>query len=263
MADLDIATRDGIQTIRFTRSSKCNAFTRQMYAAMADALEAGDASESVRVHVFLGSEGMFSAGNDINDFIADAEANAGAEDIVRFIRLLPAVRKPMIAAVDGAAIGIGTTMLFHCDLVYATPRATFATPFLDLGLVPEAASSLLMPQRMGYARAFEMLALGAPFAAERAREAGLVNAVVAPADLEAHVRDAARRLIEKPPEALAIARRLMRGDPAEIVRQIDAEAAAFLQRLASPEAREAFRAFVEKRPPDFAKLMQSGPERGH
>ncbi len=145
--------------------------------------------------------------------------------MLRFIRLLPVIRKPLIAAVDGNAIGIGTTMLFHCDLVYATPGATFATPFLDLGLIPEAASSLLMPQRMGYARAFAMLALGDPISADDAVAAGFVNAVVPAGDLRATALDAARQLAEKPPEALALARRLMRGDPAEVLKRIDEEVA--------------------------------------
>jgi enoyl-CoA hydratase/carnithine racemase len=168
--------------------------------------------------------------------------------------MLPQVVKPMIAAVDGLAIGIGTTMLLHCDLVYASPSAVLRTPFLDLGILPEAGSSLLLPRRIGHVRAFEMLALGAPFAAERAREIGLVNQVV-PADaVEKTALDAARTLAAKPPEALALARRLMRGDPAEVLARIDAEVAEFKRRLASPEAREAFQAFLEKRTPDFRKL---------
>ena len=160
----------------------------------------------------------------------------------------------MIAAVDGLAIGVGTTMLLHCDLVYASPGASFRTPFLDLGILPEAASSLLMPRRMGHVRAFEMLALGAPYSAEQAREAGLINAIVQPDKLEATALDAGRRLASKPPEALALARKLMRGDPVEIIARIDAEIVEFADRLASPEAKEAFQAFLEKRAPDFKKL---------
>lgn len=254
MSDIEIARSGGVQTIRLNRAPKKNALTSAMYAAMADAIETGDAADDVAAHVIVGSGGVFSSGNDINDFLATAQGGAAPQAVLRFIRLLPVVKKPMIAAVDGAAIGIGTTLLFHCDLVYATPTAVFATPFLDLGLVPEAASSLLMPQRMGYARAFEMLALGAPFSAERMLAAGLLNAVVPAAELEGKAMEAAAELAKKPPEALAAARRLMRGDPAEIVRRTDEEAHTFAKRLASPEAREAFQAFLEKRPPDFAKL---------
>jgi len=173
--------------------------------------------------------------------------------MLRFIRLLPVIRKPVIAAVDGNAIGIGTTLLFHCDLVYATPGSTFSTPFLDLGLIPEAASSLLMPLRMGYARAFEMLVLGEVLTAEKAAAAGFVNKVVASEILKATALDAASRLAGKPPEALAMARRLMRGDPADILARVDVEAAGFRERLRSPEAIEAFTAFLEKRPANFRK----------
>lgn len=252
--DIEITRDAGIQVIRLNRAAKKNALTGAMYAAMADAIESGDTSADVAAHVIVGSGGVFSSGNDINDFLATAQGGAVPTDVLRFIRLLPRIAKPLIAGVDGPAVGIGTTLLFHCDLVYATPGAVFATPFLDLGLVPEAASSLLVPQRMGYARAFEMLALGAPFPATRMAEAGLVNAVV-PADaVEDKAIEAARALAAKPPEALAAARRLMRGDPADVIRRTDEEAMTFAQRLKSPEAREAFQAFLEKRPPDFAKL---------
>jgi enoyl-CoA hydratase/carnithine racemase len=159
----------------------------------------------------------------------------------------------VIAAVDGLAIGVGTTLLLHCDLVYATPAARLQTPFLDLGLVPEAGSSLLAPRLMGYARAFELLVLGEAFSAERAREAGIVNAIVPADQLEATAMKAAARLAAKAPEALAVSRRLMRGDPAAIVARVDEEAKIFGARLSSPEAREAFAAFMEKRAPDFSR----------
>ena len=255
MSDLEITVRDRVQTIRFTRPDKKNALMSTMYAAMTKALLAGDASPDVSVHMFIGSGGVFTAGSDIKEFIARAKGgNALGSDVAKFIQTLPRVQKPMIAAVDGLAIGIGTTMLFHCDLVYATPAVTLRTPFLDLGLVPEAGSSLLGPQRMGYARAFELLVLGETFSAERARDAGLVNAIVAAEDLEATALKAAHRLAAKPPGALAASRRLMRGSPDAIVAQIDEEVKVFGTRLSSPEAGEAFAAFIEKRKPDFAKL---------
>lgn len=247
-----ITRSGGIQTLRLTRPAKRNALNGAMYRALTAALIDGDAATDVAVHVWLGSEGVFTAGNDIGEFLAGAEGqSAVAADILAFVRQLPCVAKPMIAAVDGPAVGIGTTLLLHCDLVYATPDARFSTPFLALGLVPEAASSLLMPMRMGYARAFEMLALGATFSAERMREAGLVNAVVAAGDLDAVAYGSATALALKPPQALAAARRLMRAGPAAISARIEQEAEVFLERMRSDEAVEAFRAFLEKRPPNF------------
>lgn len=247
--------RDGpIQVLRIARPEKKNALTGAMYGALADAIEAGDADDTIAAHILTGSGGVFTAGNDIGDFLATARGTGGLDkNVVRFIRLLPLIKKPLIAAVDGNAIGIGTTLLFHCDLVYAAPDATFATPFLDLGVVPEAASSLLMPARMGYTRAFAMLVLGDPVSADDALAAGFVNAIVPASDLEATAVTAAKRLAAKPPEALAIARRLMRGDPELVLARMDEEVAAFRERLRSPEAIEAFTAFFEKRAPNFRK----------
>lgn len=162
----------------------------------------------------------------------------------------------MIAAVDGLAIGVGTTMLFHCDLVYATPTASLRTPFLDLGLVPEAASSLTAVLRMGHARAFELLCLGEPFNAERARDAGIVNAIVPADELENTAMKAAVRLTKKPRDALMAARLLMRGQMETFSAQIEEEAKVFQTCMKSAEAQEAFAAFFEKRPPDFAKLRR-------
>jgi len=253
-ADIEVSKSGGAQILRLMRTAKKNALTGAMYAALCDAIETGDDDDAVAAHVILGSGGVFSAGNDLGDFLTIARGTADlGKDVLRFIHLLPVIRKPLIAAVDGAAIGIATTMLFHCDLVYATHDATFATPFLDLGLIPEAASSLLMPLRMGYARAFEMLALGETFTAERALSAGFVNRIVASDDLEATAMDAAHRLAEKPPEALAVTRRLMRGTPGEVLKIINEEVVAFRERLSSPEAQEAFVAFFEKRPANFRK----------
>ena len=254
-AEIDITTSEGIQTIRFLRSDKKNAFTGEMYNAMSDALDRGATDDAVGVHLFIGSGGSFSAGNDIKDFLRRADAGDGAPaPSLDFIRRLPHVNKPMIAAVDGLAIGIGTTMLLHCDVVYASPAANLRTPFLDLGLVPEAASSLLAAQRMGHQRAFELLCLGEVFDAERAHQAGLVNAIVPETELEATAVAAAKRLLAKPQEALRAARALMKGhDIAATAAKIDEEADIFARLMSSPEAREAFAAFLEKRAPDFAK----------
>jgi enoyl-CoA hydratase/carnithine racemase len=253
--DLEISVRDGVQTYRFTRPEKKNALLSAMYTQMREAFDQGDADPKIAAHLFIGSGGVFSAGNDIGEFMARASGGStlGAP-VLDFISHLPRIAKPMIAAVDGLAVGIGTTLLFHCDLVYATPSASLRTPFLDLGLVPEAGSSLLAPLRMGYARAFELLVLGEPFSAERAREAGIVNAIVSADQLEATALAACARLASKAPEALALSRRLMRGDPGPIVTRVHEEAKIFGARLSSPEAREAFAAFMEKRAPNFAKL---------
>lgn len=244
MSGIDVSVADGIQTIRFNRPDKKNAISATMYRTMTEALLHGDAEPDVRVHLFCGLPGLFTAGNDIADFVAGVEGAAAA---FAFVRILPVITKPIIAAVDGHAIGIGTTLLFHCDLVYATPSAVFITPFLDLGLVPEAGSSLLAPLRLGHARAFELLVLGAPFDAEKAKSAGLVNEIVPAGRLEEVARASALRIAGKPPEALALSRRLLRTDPGAVIARIDEEAALFQQRLASAEARAAFAAFFAKR----------------
>jgi enoyl-CoA hydratase/carnithine racemase len=259
MTEIEIAVQDGVQVIRFLRAEKKNAFTGQMYTAMSQALEAAETDDAIACHVFIGSGGVFSAGNDINDFMRRAQATAGGNaggiptPSLDFIRRLPKVTKPMIAAVDGLAIGVGATMLLHCDLVYATPAASLRTPFLDLGLVQEAGSSITAPARMGYPRAFELICLGEPFGAQRALEAGLINAVVPAEQLEATALKAARRLAAKPRQALMTSRSLLRQNFPDLGAMIDAEAAAYQVLMVSPEAREAFMAFLEKRPPDFAK----------
>lgn len=243
-----------VQVLRLSRPEKKNAINAEMYRALSDALEHGDASDDVRVHVIVGSEGTFSAGNDLTDFLkTDENRDDAMAEVLRFIHLLPHIRKPLLAAVDGLAVGIGTTLLFHCDLVFASDRATFSTPFVDLGLVPEAGSSLLGPLQLGYARAFELLVLGKPFSSERMREAGLINAVVPPDELEQAALAAAAGLAAKPPHALAISRRLLRGNPTTVQNRIREEAEHFAERLKAPETVEALTAFTQKRPPNFSK----------
>lgn len=259
MSALIEVSRDGpVQVLRINRPDKKNALSGDMYDALSEAIESGDEDQGVAVHVVFGVPGAFTAGNDIADFLAHSKGAGGVAPVLRFIQLLPKVKKPLLAGVDGVAVGIGTTMLFHCDLVYASEAAKFSTPFLDLGLVPEAGSSLLFARMMGYARAFELLVLGNVFNVEAARAAGFVNGIVASADLEATVLTAARRLAAKPPEALMLARRMMRADVDVIAKRIGEEAVEFNRRLASPEAREALSAFLEKRPADFAKLAKKG-----
>jgi enoyl-CoA hydratase/carnithine racemase len=245
---------ESVQVLRLSRPEKRNALTRDMYRTLADSLEAGDADASIRVNVILGSGGHFTGGNDIADFLATAEGEQGApREVLRFIELLPSLKKPLVAGVDGHAVGIGTTMLLHCDLVYAAPRATFATPFLDLGLVPEAASSLLMPRLMGYPRAFEMLVLGETFSAARACDAGLVNALVDPEALEVHILAVAAHLAKKPQHAVITAKRLMRSGSAAVLERTREEAAEFARCLATPEARAAFQAFMTRARPDKSR----------
>jgi len=252
---IEVSRAAGAQVIRINRPDKKNALSSVMYLDLVQALEEGDAAAGVAAHVVLGAHGVFTAGNDLADFLSfGKDGSSGAVDnVMRFVETLPRVKKPLIAGVDGLAVGVGVTMLAHFDLVYASPNAVFTTPFLDLGVVPEAASSLLLPRLMGHQRAFALLVLGEPLSADRALEAGLVNEIV-PADmLEEKALAAARKLARKPPQALAIARRLVRGDTDQIMARMNEEAALFKARLASPEAIEAFRAFFEKRPPNFAK----------
>ena len=266
--EIEIKVADGVQVIRFLRAEKKNAFTGPMYNAMSEALDGAEQNDAIAVTVFIGSGGVFSAGNDINDFVKRAQgASSGPGSgagkgipapSLEFIRRLPKATKPMIAAVDGLAIGVGTTMVLHCDLAYATPAASFRTPFLDLGLIQEAASSITAPERLGYVRAFELICLGEPFGAERALSAGLVNAILPADKLEETALKAARRLAAKPRQALMLSRKLLRRDPARLGAMIDEEARAYQDLMPSPEAREAFTAFLEKRPPDFAKARRGG-----
>lgn len=245
-AEIVLETADAVSVTRINRPAKKNALTSAMYDRMSEALDAGEEDPGVRAHVFLGSEGVFTAGNDIKDFLAVAAGGNHGGNAVRFLKRLVTLKKPVVAGVDGLTIGIGTTMLFHCDLVYATAGSVFKTPFLDLGLVPEAASSLIAPRVMGPQRAFEMLCLGEEFSTERMVMAGLVNATVSREALERHVLEAAQRLAEKPPEALASARVLLRGDTTEILARIDEESRLFAARLKSGEARRAFETFLAR-----------------
>jgi enoyl-CoA hydratase/carnithine racemase len=248
MSEHIIVERIGaVQTIRLNRPEKKNAITRAMYAAMAEALRQGDADDAIRVHVVLGVPGAFSAGNDLADFLAVATGTGGGEEVFDFLTMLADIGKPLLSGVDGVAVGIGTTLNLHCDLTFATPRTVFRTPFVDLGLVPEAGSSLLVPQLVGRQRAFALLCLGEPFDARRALEAGLIHAVVAEDELEGAVMAAAEALAAKPPEALRIARDLVLGDRSALKARVEEEARHFRDRLQSEEARQAFVAFMSRK----------------
>lgn len=232
MTDHIVVQRAGaVQTIRMNRPEKKNAITRAMYGAMAVALTAADAA--IRVNVMLGVPGAFSAGNDIADFMVVATGGDGGTEVFDFLVALARAQKPIVSGVDGIAVGIGTTINFHCDLTFATPRTEFRTPFVDLGIVPEAASSLLAPATLGRQQAFALLALGIGFSAERARAAGMIYEVVPEADLERIVMSAAEAIAAKPPEALKLSRDLMLGDRDVLVERIREEGALFRARLKS------------------------------
>lgn len=255
-----VVSRTGdVQVVRLNRPEKKNALTRAMYDTITEALKAGDRDDGIAVQIITGAGGVFCAGNDIQDFAkrsTDLTRPGGASSL---IQTLPTLEKPVIAAVDGLAIGVGVTMLFHCDLVYASPAASFRTPFLDLGLVMEAGSSVTAPAIMGHQRAFELLCLGEAYDAEAAFRAGFVNKIVAAAELEATALAAANRLAAKPRAATIAAKRLMKAAPKEAaLAQMGREAVVFAELLKSPEAREAFAAFLEKRKPDFAKARSQG-----
>ncbi|MCF3640635.1 crotonase/enoyl-CoA hydratase family protein [Rhizobium sp. TRM95111] len=235
----------GVQVIRLNRPEKKNAITRLMYAAMTEALAAAEGDPAIRATAFLGTRGCFSAGNDMADFLAFATGGTMGREVVDFLHTLARHGKPLVSGVDGLAIGIGTTIHLHCDLTVASPHSLFRTPFVDLALVPEAASSLLAPRLMGHQRAFALLAAGEGFSAEEARQAGLVWKVVE--DVEAQTLSVAEALAKKPPAALRIARDLIRGDRADVAARIDREADHFAAQLKSAEARAAFEAFMAKR----------------
>lgn len=242
-----IERQGAVQVIRINRPDKKNALTRAMYTAMATALAEGDADPAIRVHVFLGVSGAFSAGNDLADFLVIATGGEGGQEVWDFLLVLARTRKPLVSGVDGIAVGIGTTLNLHCDLTFATPRTVFRTPFVDLGLVPEAGSSLLVPQILGQQRAFALLGLGEGLSAGEAKACGLIYDVVEESVLEPTVLAAAERIAAKPPQALRIARDLMRGSRDELIARIGMEAEAFRERLKSDEARAALVAFMDRK----------------
>ena len=244
---IQIERHGAIQSIRMNRPDKKNAITRAMYAQMAEALTAGDGDPEIRCHVILGVPGAFSSGNDLADFMTVATGGEGGREVYDFLLALAKSQKPIVSGVDGIAVGIGTTINLHCDLTFATPRTEFRTPFVDLGLVPEAGSSLLAPAVIGRQQAFALLGLGEGFSAERAKEAGLIYAVVSEAKLEAAVVEAAERIASKPPEALKIARDFLLGDRAPLIARIEEEGVQFRNRLKSDEARNAFMAFMSRK----------------
>jgi enoyl-CoA hydratase/carnithine racemase len=254
MSDPRIVTRlaEGVLEVEMRRPEKRNALTASMYGALADAFDSARGNPAVRVVLIRGQPDAFTAGNDLGDFLAAPPTGEDAP-VFRFLHGLRTLEQPLLAAVNGCAVGVGTTLLLHCDLAYCGTGARFQLPFVNLGLCPEAASSLLLPLIAGHRRAAEMLLLGEAFDAAKAREVGLVNAVLADDQVVAHTAAQARRLVAQPAAALRLTKKLLKSAHAELVRKtMDDEAAHFRTRLASPEAREAFAAFFEKRPADFS-----------
>ncbi|HWI10910.1 MAG TPA: enoyl-CoA hydratase [Burkholderiaceae bacterium] len=246
------ATLNGVATIEIARPEKKNAITGAMYQQMADALDAATADAAVRAVLITGQPGIFTSGNDIDDFM---QHPPGESPAFGFMRTLMGCDKPVIAAVTGAAIGIGTTMLLHCDFVYVSDEARLAMPFVSLGLVPEFASSLIVPQLMGNVRAAEKLLLGDPFSGADAVECGIANAVLPAAEVVNHARRIAERFNALPPGAVRESKALMRRARAKLALEtVAAEGEVFSKRLHSPEAKEAFSAFLQKRKPDFSKF---------
>ena len=256
MTDILTHTEAGVMTLTLNRPEKKNSITQAMYSAIADALLHAGTDTSVRAVVFQGHATVFSAGNDIGDFLNGPPRLEGAAQdtpVMRFLYGISSFAKPIVAAVCGPAVGIGTTMLFHCDLVYAGDNAAFSMPFVNLGLCPEAASSLLVPQMLGYHRAAEALLLGEPFMAEAALEVGLVNRIVPPTEANGVAQAQARKLAAKPISSLMETKRLMKmGQASQITERIAQESASFGRMLSEPAAREAFTAFMSKRKPDFS-----------
>ncbi|MFN9764996.1 MAG: enoyl-CoA hydratase [Pseudomonadota bacterium] len=258
MQHIRTATLDGVASIEIARPEKKNALTVEMYQAMAEALSAAREDAAVRAVLITGQPGIFTSGNDIEDFMKRRPgegSDALDSPVARFLLALLECDKPVVVAVTGAAIGIGTTMLLHCDFVYVSDEARLSMPFVGLGLVPEYASSLLVPQLMGARRAAEKLLLGEPFTPEQAVECGVASAVLPAGEVVAHARRVAERFNALPPGAVREAKQLMRAPQRELTLQtIRTEGEVFGRRLRSPEAMEAFQAFLQKRKPDFSKF---------
>ena len=246
MTDIIIDDQGPVRVIRMNRLDKKNALTLPMYSAMAEAVAGAASDARVRCIMMAGGPDVFCAGNDIGDFMKAAQGGGLGQPILDFLYALVRCEKPVVAAVNGNAVGVGTTMLLHCDYVVAGSTARLSTPFVGLGLVPEAGSSLVAPRLMGHARAFALLVMGQPLGAPEAKDAGIVNAVVEPGEADSAALAAAGRIAALPAEGVLMSRRLMRGSVDEIVRRIDEEAEAFKARLKSPEAQAAFMAFLSR-----------------
>ncbi len=247
--------QDGVLTVTLNRADKKNAITQAMYAALADATERTRTDDAVRVILFRGEGDSFSAGNDIADFIALGSQGASAADmpVFRFLKALADLDKPAVAAVKGRAVGIGLTLLLHCDMVVVAEDALLSVPFVNLALAPEAASSMLLPAVLGHQRAFELFALGEPIDGRTALAWGLANRAVAAADVDATAQALAAKLATRAPNSIRKTKALMR-DAERMWGLMQREGEAFGSQMRSPEAMEAFMAFSQKRAPDFSKI---------
>lgn len=249
-----VSKDNGIVHIAFNRPEKKNAITAQMYQTVADALKAAEADKDVRVILISGNEQAFTAGNDLEDFLKTPPVDKNSP-VFQFLWEISHATKPVVAAVSGLAVGVGTTMLLHCDLVYAAEQTKFSMPFTQLGLCPEAAVSLLLPQVAGYHRAAEKLLLGDVFLADEAREIGFVNKVLPVAEVLPHAQKQAAKLAALPATSVRISKQLMKqGQAVKVEGQMDIEVKHFAAMLQAPEAKEAFTAFFEKRKPDFTQF---------
>lgn len=245
--------RDRILTVRMNRPDKKNALSGAMYTALADALVAANADADVRAVLITGTQDCFSSGNDLGDFLSTLGEAGGV--VTRFMYALMDLAKPVVAAVAGPAVGIGSTMLLHCDLIYAGENTRFQFPFVNIGLCPEFAASIMMPVIMGHPRAAELLLLGEPFTAAKAREYGLINEVLPDAEVQSYARQQALKLAAQPPAAMRTSRALMKRWTREQMKEvIRVEISHFVPMLGQPEAREALTAFTEKRKPDFSSF---------
>jgi enoyl-CoA hydratase/carnithine racemase len=249
MEHLSIQVQDHIMQIQLNRPDKKNALTQAMYSALASAIQQAEADPTIHVVLMAGTGGAFTSGNDILDFLQSSPSNENSPVFI-FLQAISNATVPIVAAVNGVAIGIGTTLLLHCDLVYASPNARFQLPFINLALVPEAGSSLILPAMLGQRRAAELLLLGEAFDAATAYEFGIVNKVVTETDLLTTAWNAAQQLAAKPAAALRLSKKLMKQHSAAAIQAaIKDEAAIFAQRLASPEAIAVFQAFLTRRSP--------------
>jgi len=253
MSHIISTVENRVARIEIARPEKKNALTGEMYAQLTAALSAARDDAQVRVVLLHGSRDCFTAGNDLSDFLNRKPGDGSP--VFGLFQVLPALEKPVVAAVNGPAVGIGTTMLLHCDLIFAAPGARFQLPFVPLGIVPEFGSTVLLPMLAGYQRAAELLLLGQPFTAEKAREVGIVNEVVAEEKLMERAMQAVAALAALPPASIRLTKQLMKSRHAKMVgEQIAEEGRLFLERLGSPEAKEAMSAFLEKRKPDFSRF---------
>jgi len=255
MGHIQTELKDDVLRITIDRPEKKNALTGAMYTALADAVEQGNANAEVRVMLLHGNGDSFTAGNDLEDFVANSWKGQTHPPAIRFITTVVHAKKPIVAAVQGSAVGVGVTILLHCDLVYAADNAKLMMPFVNLGIVPEAASTVILPLLIGHQRASELLMLGTPISAQRAYELGMVNSVVSLEALLPTAMNAAQMLADKPAAALRATKALMKkADAAELERALREEVEVIAERLGSPETREALTAFREKRKPDFRQF---------